>query len=178
MNIIAVGKRVYLRELNEDDAPFMHDLMNQRKWLDFIGDRGISSLAKAKAHIESGPCLSYQVNGFGLYLVVGSDNEQSIGVCGLLKRTYLDAPDLGFAISERYYQRGFGYEAAELVLQVANKLTGASCIYASVNKVNLASCSLLEKLGFTLHSPTALQSLGSDADDLLLYAKDMSSQGK
>lgn len=174
MNIIAKGKRVYLRELNKEDAPFMYDLMNQKEWLAFIGDRGITSLDKAKAHIESGPMLSYQVNGFGLYLVVANGNNKPIGACGLLKRTYLDAPDLGFAISEGYYQQGFGYEAATLVLQAASTLTNTKLIYGSVNKANLGSCKLLKKLGFNLHSPAALQGLGSEAEDLLLYVKDIS----
>lgn len=178
MNIIAMGKRIYLRELNQEDAPFMYDLMNQKGWLAFIGDRGITSLDKAKAHIESGPMLSYQVNGFGLFLVVVKGSNKPVGVCGLLKRLYLDAPDLGFAISERYYQQGFGYEASTLVLQAANTFTDAKLIYASVNKANVGSCSLLKKLGFDIHPPTALKCLGKEADNLLLYVKNISTSAR
>jgi ribosomal-protein-alanine N-acetyltransferase len=173
MNIIATGKRVYLREVKLEDAPFMYDLMNQQAWLAFIGDRGITSLDKAKDYIESGPMLSYRVHGFGLYLLIVKGSDKPVGACGLLKRTYLDAPDLGFAISERYCRQGFGYEASTLVLKAAKTLTNANLIYASVNKANVGSCNLLKKLGFNLHPPAALKSLGSEADDLLLYAKNI-----
>lgn len=178
MNIIAMGERVYLREVSLDDAPFMYDLMNQQAWIEFIGDRDITSLDKAKDHIESGPMLSYRVHGFGLYLVIIKGNDKPVGACGLLKRTYLDAPDLGFAISERYYRQGFGYEAATLVLKAAKTLTNADLIYASVNKANVGSCNLLKKLGFNLYPLAALKSLGSEADNLLLFAKDINRQGQ
>lgn len=173
MTIIAKGPRVYLRKITKKDAPFLFDLMNQKSCLIFIGDRGIASIADAEEYILNGPLHSYKIHGFGLYMVVDTSSQESIGMCGFLKRPYLDCPDLGYAISERYYQQGFGFEAADIAMQVANTLIEAKLIYASVKEDNVGSCRLLCKLGFTLVETTSLNILGSNADDLLLYKKDI-----
>lgn len=172
--LIATSSRVYLREISISDAPFMRDLMNQKNWLTFIGDRNINSLADAEKHIETGPKRSYRVNGFGPYMVVDKNTQESIGICGLLKRTYLDSPDLGFAISERFYRQGYGFESAQLILQLADTFVDADYIYASVKKDNAGSCRLLEKLGFAIQVENIPEKIKNESDDLLLYKKFLS----
>jgi RimJ/RimL family protein N-acetyltransferase len=172
LQVIASSSRVYLREITKDDASFMYDLMNQKNWISFIGDKGIASIADAIKHIESGPMRSYKINGFGPYLVVDINSGESVGICGLLKRTYLDSPDLGYAISERFYRKGYGFEAAQLTLKIVDTLVDTKVIYATVKTENIGSCNLLHKLGFTLQPSSGLDSLGSEAEGLLLYKKE------
>lgn len=169
MDTIASNHRVYLRKVILQDAPFIYDLLNQRDWLQFIGDRNIRSLGDAKNYIQTGPIQAYQRHGFGLYLVAGKNDDKPLGLCGFLKRSYLSAPDLGFAISEHYHRQGFGYSAASLAMSIASKIVNTTTIYATVNKDNVASYALLEKLGF---APTtaALETLHSDElSNVLLY---------
>jgi RimJ/RimL family protein N-acetyltransferase len=42
-----------------------------------------------------------------------------IGICGLVKRNYLDDIDLGYALLPRYWGQGYAYEAAKAVLDYA-----------------------------------------------------------
>lgn len=66
---------------------------------------------------------------------------------GLVQRDYLDAPDIGFAISEAYWGQGFAYESSLAVLKHARALK-LNKLYAIISPGNVASIKLIEKLGF------------------------------
>ncbi|MCC5452364.1 GNAT family N-acetyltransferase [Rheinheimera sp. UJ51] len=147
--------RLTLRPLTLADAPFMLTLLNDPGFVQHIGDRGVRDLAGAEQHLQQGPLKSYQQYGFGLRAMEHTATKQLIGICGLLQREQLDAPDLGYALLEPYQQQGFAYEAAKAVLQWAVTLRIPS-LYAIVNEDNTASQALLHKLGFAYHSPFSL----------------------
>ncbi len=46
--------------------------------------------------IANSAIASYEKNGFGLYRTALKDTDEPIGICGLVKRDGLDAPDVGF----------------------------------------------------------------------------------
>jgi len=169
MNTLIKNKRIYLREIVKSDASFMYNLMNQHNWLSYIGDKNIKSVSAAAKYIESGPRLSYKNNGYGLYVVVDIGTDQLVGVCGLMKRAYLNAPDLGFAISEDFYRKGYAFEAAQLILKMVNSLVETDVIYAIVKTENAGSRQLLSKLGFCVEAQTGLEAMESELVGLLLY---------
>ena len=107
--------RLDLRWLEAGDAPFILKLLNERAFLEFIGDKGVRNLADARGYIKEGPGASYAEHGFGLNCVTLKKGT-AIGICGLLKRPALDDPDLGFAFLEDYWGRGYAYEAAKAAL--------------------------------------------------------------
>lgn len=146
--IIASTTNIYLRKLCLEDAQFILDLTNQKAWLENIGDRNIYSIKDARRFLKKGPMQAYKTHNFGLYLIAKQGSHEPIGVCGLIKRTYLNAPDLGFAISERYYRKGYAFEASRLVLSNALQVSQSSFIYAATKKGNTPSQLLLTKLGF------------------------------
>ena len=49
MKIAMETARLVLREIEFEDAPFMHELMNEAPWIEFVGDRGIRTHADARA---------------------------------------------------------------------------------------------------------------------------------
>ena len=61
--------RLTLREIVDDDAPFILELLNDPSFIENIGDRGVRSLDDARAYIRNGPVTSYGHHGFGLWLV-------------------------------------------------------------------------------------------------------------
>lgn len=166
--IVVQNDHIYLRKLNAKDARFILKLTNEEGWLTHIGDRNVHTIKQAEQFIRTGPMHTYKAYGFGLYLVVQKSSNKALGLCGLLKRSYLEAPDLGYAISEDYYRRGFAYMSCQLVLGILDQLTEARCIYASTAKNNIASQKLLKKLGFAKDGV-----LVSDLtnDNLQLYQK-------
>lgn len=140
-------ERLALRLMSLDDAEFMLGLMNEPSWLEYIGDRGVRTLDHAVAYIANGPLASYEQRGFGFYIVELRDSRTPIGMCGLVKRNYLDDIDLGYALLPRYWGHGYAYEAAKAVLDYAIEHLGLKRIVAITSSRNHASGKLLFKLG-------------------------------
>ncbi|EMS32141.1 GCN5-related N-acetyltransferase [Mariniradius saccharolyticus AK6] len=160
--------RLQIRPVIESDAEFVLALHLSPGWLAYIGDRGVRDLETAKRYIQDGPLRSYAQHGFGLWVVVLEKTGNPIGLCGLLKRDYLDAPDLGFAFLPEFQKMGYGFEAASAVLGYAERELGLERILATTLPHNIASIQLLEKLGFRFRSNLKLE---KEASELKLYEK-------
>jgi RimJ/RimL family protein N-acetyltransferase len=142
------SSRVRVRPLTEDDAAFILKLVNERGFLQNIGDKGVRTLEDARGYIRSGAMASYERYGFGLGAVELKETMIPIGMCGLLQRDFLDAPDLGYALLEQYWSRGYTFEAATLILTDAQSRLGLRRILAITSIDNSASERVLQKLGF------------------------------
>jgi RimJ/RimL family protein N-acetyltransferase len=140
--------RLVLRRLCDDDAPFIVGLLNEPSFLRYIGDKGVRSEEDARRYLRDGPLASYGRHGFGLYLVELKESGQPIGISGLLKRDYLEDPDVGFAFLPRFWSQGYGLESAAAVLAQGRERFGLRRVLAITSPDNLASIALLGKLGF------------------------------
>ena len=147
MNYILETEKLKLRELTMDDTSFIIELVNSTGWLKYIGDRNIKTTEQAKSYLENGPLKSYQESGFGLWLVETKDTKNPIGMCGLLRRDYLNHPDIGFAFLPEFIGKGFGFEAAAATLSLAKDQLKILTLYAITMPTNYASIKLLEKIG-------------------------------
>ena len=146
--MILETERLLLREFTPSDAPFVVELLNDPGWLASIGDRGVRTLQQAVHYIEAGPMKMYAVYGFGLYLTQRKADHVPIGMCGLVKRDFLDDVDLGFAFLERYQGQGYAFEAASGVMDHATRALELKRIVAFTTQDNERSARLLQKLGF------------------------------
>lgn len=140
--------RLRLRPIDHDDAPFVLGLLNEPSFLQYIGDRGVRTVEAARQYIANGPQASYARHGHGLLLVELRESGIPIGICGLLKRDHLEAPDLGFAFVPTAWSRGYGFESATAVLGDSDTRLGLSRVLAIVNPDNARSIALLSRLGF------------------------------
>lgn len=147
----------------------MLELLNQEAFLLNIGDRRVRTLADAAAYILDGPVASYQTFGFGLYAVEERSSGKLAGICGLLKRESLDAPDLGFAFLPRFWGQGYALESAEAVVHWARNSLGLRRIVAITKPENRASIKLLEKIGFRLE--TGIERLGEEGETSLFSSE-------
>ncbi len=136
-----------LREFTPEDAPFILRLVNEPLFLRFIGDRGVRTLDQARSYLCDGPIKSYALHGHGLLHVARRDHTP-IGMCGLLRRDTLDAPDLGFAFVPEAHGRGYARQAAIAVLRDAEERLGITRVLAITSVDNAASVRLLLTLGF------------------------------
>jgi RimJ/RimL family protein N-acetyltransferase len=141
--------RLRLRELVAADAPFVLELLTDPDFVRHIGDRGVRDLDTAKTYIADGPQASYARHGHGLWLAELRDTGEAAGMCGLLRRDHLDAPDLGYAWLPRFRGRGLAREAAAATLDHARDRLGMTRVLAIVSPGNDASCRLLEAVGMT-----------------------------
>ena len=157
--------RLRIRRLAPADAPFIVSLLNDPAFLRYIGDRNVRSVADAVAYIADGPAASHARFGFGLDAVETLGGE-SMGICGLLRREELDAPDLGFAFLPAFRGRGFAREAAEAVLDDAAGRLAVRRVLAVVQADNDASIGLLGRLGFRFERMADIR-----GESLRLYAR-------
>lgn len=140
--------RLGLSQIVAEDASFLVDLLNDPSFIKNIGDRGVRNVMDAEKYIQNGPAASYEKNGFGLYLVRLKNSGDAIGMCGLIKRDYLEEADLGYAYLPAFWRQGYAFEAAESVMEYAAQKFRLKQLAAIVNPENIPSIQLLKKLGF------------------------------
>lgn len=148
MSLIAETERLFIRELNTSDAAFALELVNTPGWLQNIGDRKVYNLEQAEQYLLNGPIKSYEVNGFGIWLLELKADQTRIGLCGIIKREGLDLPDLGYALLPAYEGKGYVTEAASAVLNYSKQTLHIPEILAITNQDNEHSIKVLEKQGF------------------------------
>jgi RimJ/RimL family protein N-acetyltransferase len=142
-------ERLALRQLEDADAPFILRLLNEPGFLKHIGDRGVRTQADARAYIARSAQESYRQFGFGLLAVQRKREGTPIGMCGVMQKPWLDAPDLAYAFLAEAEGRGYATEAARAVLAHARADLRMERIVAVVTAENAGSIRVLEKLGFT-----------------------------
>ena len=96
MNAVLSTDRLIIREASLDDAAFILQLVNDKGWLAYIGDRDIKTLESAENYIQKSLLSAYKKDGFGLFLVALKETNTCIGMCGLVNRPTLDNIDIGF----------------------------------------------------------------------------------
>jgi RimJ/RimL family protein N-acetyltransferase len=159
-------ERLSLRQLTNDDSLFILELLNEPSFIQNIGDRNVRTIEDARAYILNGPVTSYEKNGFGLYLVVLKETNDSIGMCGLIKRDGLEDVDIGYALLPKFWSKGYAVEAARAVKEYAKDVIGLKRLVAIVDPANEGSIRVLEKIG--LRYETMIR-LSADDIDLKLF---------
>ena len=159
---VAETERLRLRRFVQDDAPFILRLLNEPGFLRFIGDRGVRTVADAASYLEREARESYRVNGFGLFLVERKADASPIGTCGLLRRPWLEAPDLAYAFLGDAEGAGYASEAAQAVLHLAWSTFALERLVAIVLPDHAASIRILEKLQFQRTGSTTDPRSGED----------------
>ena len=143
------SERILLRPLTLEDGEFILELLNTDGFIKYIGDRNVRTVEQAKTYILNGPLKSYETNGFGLSLAELKTDRTPVGMCGLLKRDYLDHADIGFAFLPRYTGKGYAYEIVEEIVRFGLQELRMEKILAIVLPENSSSVRLLEKVGFS-----------------------------
>ncbi len=142
-------------------------MLNDPDFMTHIGDRGVREHAHATDYLVNGPLAMYARHGVGLLAVESKERGQIVGMCGLLRRDTLDAPDGGYSILPRFRGRGYAFEAAEASLAFGRDELGSKRIVAIVAAANTSSIRVVGKLGMCFERTIVLP---NDASELHLYA--------
>ncbi|HSL43750.1 MAG TPA: GNAT family N-acetyltransferase [Anaerolineales bacterium] len=162
--------RLILRQFTMDDAEFILELLNEPSFIQNIGDRKVRTIDDARAYIANGPVASYAKNGFGLWLVILKETNESVGMCGLIKRDGLDDVDIGYALLPRFWSKGYVVEAAQAAKDYGKNVIGLTRLVAITDPANEGSIRVLEKIG--LHYEKMVR-LSADDIDLKLFGTDL-----
>ena len=147
--------RLHLREITLNDAPFLFKLMNDKDWIQNIGDRGVHSVDDARNYISTRFLTSYDEKGFGFYAMTLKSNKKIIGIAGLIDRKGLDYIDIGYGLLPQYRGNGYAFEATKAIYDFGLDSLELPKIIAIVNPDNQSSINLLNKLG--LHFEKMIQ---------------------
>lgn len=165
--IVLRTPRLALRHVDDGDAAFLLELMNEPGWLQFIGDRDVRTLEDARAYLQRALVEPRERLGYGLHAVMPLSGGEPVGLCGLVKRDALPHPDLGFAFLQRWSGRGFAREAAAAVMDDALTRLGLPRVLAVTVPENVRSLRLLDAIGFRNEGVVRL---APDQRELLLLA--------
>lgn len=160
-------KRLLLKPMVLEDAPFLIELLNTPKWIQFIGERNVKTIEEAEKYITERMLPQLEELGYGNYVVIRKSDNTKIGTCGLYNREGIDGLDIGFAFLPQYEKQGFAFEAANRIKQAGFNEFGISQISAITIKENIASQKLIEKLGLKFEK---IINLPNDPEDLLFYS--------
>ncbi len=158
-------ERLRLRRVEGADAIFILRLLNEPSFIANIGDRGVRTEVAARDYIATRVAKSYAEHGYGMYIVEPRGTGRPMGLCGLVRRPFLDAPDIGFAFLPAYWSQGYAGESARGVLGHAQTL-GLTRVLGIVLPTNEPSVRLLRKLGFSYERDVVMPESG---DTCALY---------
>ena len=140
-----LSERLIISPIAIKDAAFVQQLFNTKGWLKYIGDRNIHSIKEAENFIHNAMA---NTNAVILTITIKEKPTQLAGIITLIKRDYLNFPDIGYALLPK--AMGFGY-AHEATLAVINDIKTNSLI-EQLNAItlieNAPSINLLKKLNF------------------------------
>ena len=146
--MILASERLTLEEFTTNDASFFYNLVNDPDWIKYIGDRNVKTIADAEEYLTTKIIPSYQQFGFGFYIVRLKESKIPVGLCGLIKRDWLDHVDIGYAFLAQYRGNGYAIEAGIATKHYAKEQLGIHQLAAITDIHNQRSGNLLEKLGF------------------------------
>ncbi|HEY4211317.1 MAG TPA: GNAT family N-acetyltransferase [Steroidobacteraceae bacterium] len=158
--------RLQLRKVELSDGPFFLRLLNEPSWVENIGDRGVRSIEDAEGYIKLRIWAQYDAHGYGMYVVQRKADHECIGLCGLVRRDDLPAPDLGFALLAEWEGQGYATEAARHVMSHAHSQWHIERLLAIVKSSNRRSLGLLQRLGFSFERPYSTP----QGEEIELYA--------
>jgi RimJ/RimL family protein N-acetyltransferase len=159
-------ERLILIPTTEEDAEFIFELFNTPKWIKYVGDRNIKTVEDARDYIKTKMLSQLKRLGYSNYSLIRKSDDCKIGLCGLFDRDGVEGIEIGFAILPEYEKKGYAFESANKLKNVAFNEFGLAEINAITVKDNISSQKLLERLGLKLNGTTKLP---DHDEELLLY---------
>lgn len=159
-------ERLILKPAAVQDADFFLELYNMPSFIKYIGDRNLRTKEDAENYITNRFLPQIEKLGFGNYVVILKEDNTKIGAVGIFEREGLDVLDIGFSFFEKYEGKGFAYESAHKLKEVAAKEFGVNKISAITTKDNFSSQKLIEKLGLKFQK---MVTIPNDNEELTYY---------
>ena len=135
-----------LREAHEGDLEFLQRLTQTPGWLANIGPRGTETMDGTRAYLYLRFLTPYQTHGCGMWVI--ELDGIAVGLSGIVVRSGIEFPDLGYALLPEFEGRGIATEAGHLVLKWAVESGRWPHLDAYTMPHNEASNNVLRRLGF------------------------------
>lgn len=145
---ILESSRLRLRQLKKADTQDLFTIFSDAQSMRYWSHAPFSEVEQAEAYLRK--IDAGRINGTHMqWGITLCEDDKVIGTTTLfsLNPTHRRA-EIGYVLASTHWQRGIGREALSMVLTHAFKTLGYLRIEADIDPRNLASCRLVEKLGF------------------------------
>ena len=139
-------KRLIIEHFKDSDISDWAKIESDANVRRFVDGKALS-FDEARKYVEMN-IRQYQKIGYGRYAVRLKEKAKLIGMCGFLKENY--GIDFGYRYSKISWGKGFGFEAAKVVLNYGLSELGLEKVVGLTAEENSGSIRILEKLGFKL----------------------------
>lgn len=148
-----ITERLRLRPYTVEDLPSLHALLSDPVTMSFWP----SPFTEEQSEQWLRRAIDAYANGLGRLAVTLRETGEPIGDAGLFFLEIDGQPeyDLGYIISSRHWNRGYGYEAAEAIMRYGFDELKLNRICANMPVVHAASRNVAEKLGMVLEKEFA-----------------------
>lgn len=163
-------RRLGFRKWREDDFELAKGLWGDPRVTRHIDARGTLTEDQVRERLdrEIANDRFYRVQYWPIFML---EDGAHVGCCGLRPRAPAQRVyELGFHIRSSLWRRGYALEAASAIVAHAFCDLGATALFAGHNPNNVASRSLLEKLGFEYDRDEFYPATGLKHPSYLLYA--------
>lgn len=123
-------------------------LMTSKKWLRFVGDRGIRTMEDARRYFEEKMGKKEGELDLPKHVIIDAISGAKVGTSSLHDRDGVDGLDIGCAILEEFERMGYATAGTETMIQRAFDEFDVEKVSAITLEENKGSCRVLEKLGF------------------------------
>jgi ribosomal-protein-alanine N-acetyltransferase len=139
----------------DDDFPFFASLWADRDVVQYIGKGTTRTKEEAQKSFQDWLLPGYK-EGRGLFLITHKETSQPIGHAGIVTQT-VDGKkeyELGYWLSKEHWGHGYATEASAFFHQYAINTLGYHRVICLIQKHNMRSIKVAEKLGMKFEKIT------------------------
>ncbi len=155
-------QRLILREFQREDFRELAPILADPQVMQF-SPSGVASIVQTQEKIEDF-INCYKESGFGKWAVILKQTDELIGYCGIAVDQIDNnaEKELGYRLASRFWGRGLATEAASAAIQCGFDKFNLPYILGIVERENLASVRVLEKIGMQFKKTTVFHELEMD----------------
>jgi ribosomal-protein-alanine N-acetyltransferase len=147
--------RLLLRPLRTLDAPRLLHLWTDEQVRRYLWADRLIAFDELQVHINRS-LASFEIYGFGQFLILGRDDQELRGSCGLRLFGEPAEVELLIALYPQYWGQGIGSEAAHAVIRYGFETCHLPVILARRDAPAPAAARLMARLGLTPAPPRTL----------------------
>ena len=145
------SNQILLRKFAIKDYKSVFEFGSNVEVQKYTGENILKSELDAKNIIKNRYLSDYKNYGYGRLAVIFKPENKIIGFAGLKYLPKLDETDIGFRFLPKYWGIGIATEISIEIIKYGFEVLNLKKIIAIVYPENIASCKVLEKLGFKFH---------------------------
>lgn len=152
MQVLIETERLLIRPLQPTDEQGMFDMDSDPVVHRYLGNKPVTEIRESREVIEF-IRSQYMEFGIGRWAIEEKATNEFVGWTGFKwikgpMNRHCNYYDYGYRLMRKFWRKGYGYESGYAALQFGLNNLKFRPVYAMTDVENVASRSLLEKLGF------------------------------